>query len=53
MSRIGKKPIEIPAGVKLEKSGALLKVSGSKGNLEMKCHPAIEIQIDEAAKRWS
>ncbi|MCK5564992.1 MAG: 50S ribosomal protein L6 [Planctomycetes bacterium] len=51
MSRIGKKPIEIPAGVKLEKSGALLKVSGSKGNLEMKCHPAIEIQIDEAAKQ--
>ena len=51
MSRIGKKPIEIPAGVKLEKSGALLKVSSSKGSLEMQCHSAIEIQIDEAAKR--
>jgi large subunit ribosomal protein L6 len=51
MSRIGKKPIEIPAGVKLEKSGNVLKVSGSKGNLEMQCHPAIEITIDEAAKQ--
>lgn len=51
MSRIGKKTIAIPAGVKLEKSGDVLKVSGSKGNLEMKCHPAIEIQIDEAAKQ--
>jgi large subunit ribosomal protein L6 len=51
MSRIGKKPIAIPAGVKLEKSGDILKVSGSKGSLEMKCHSAIEIQIDEAAKQ--
>ncbi|MCK5173853.1 MAG: 50S ribosomal protein L6 [Planctomycetes bacterium] len=51
MSRIGKKPIAIPAGVKLEKSGDLLKVSGSKGALELKCHPVIEIQIDEAAKQ--
>ena len=51
MSRIGKKTIAIPAGVKLEKSGDLLKVSGSKGALELKCHPAIEITIDEAAKQ--
>jgi large subunit ribosomal protein L6 len=51
MSRIGKKPVAIPAGVKLEKSGDVLKVSGKKGNLEMKCHPAIEISIDEAAKQ--
>lgn len=51
MSRIGKKPIAIPAGVKIEKSGDLLKVSGSKGNLEMQCHPAIEIEVDEASKQ--
>ena len=51
MSRIGKKPVAIPAGVKLEKSGDVLKVSGKKGNLEMKCHPAIDITIDESAKQ--
>ena len=51
MSRIGKKPIDIPAGVKVEKSGNRLKVTGSKGNLELNCHPAIEVQVDEAAKQ--
>ena len=51
MSRIGKKPIEIPAGVKVEKSGSLLKVTGSKGNLDLNCHPDVEVKIDEGAKQ--
>ncbi len=33
MSRIGKKPVPVPSGVKVELSGALLKVTGPKGNL--------------------
>ena len=34
MSRIGKKPIEIPSGVDVKIEGNLVKVKGPKGNLE-------------------
>ena len=35
MSRIGRKPITIPAGVTLEQTGGHLKAVGPKGSLEM------------------
>ncbi|MHC4061158.1 MAG: 50S ribosomal protein L6 [Planctomycetota bacterium] len=46
MSRIGKKPIFIPQGVKVEQSGRHIKVAGSLGTLEMDCHPQIKVRID-------
>jgi large subunit ribosomal protein L6 len=49
MSRIGKKPIIIPQGVKVERDGESIKVSGSLGSLEMNCHPRIEVKIDSSA----
>jgi large subunit ribosomal protein L6 len=49
MSRIGKKPIIIPQGVKVERDGESVKVSGSLGSLEMNCHPRIEVKIDSSA----
>jgi large subunit ribosomal protein L6 len=48
MSRIGRKPIAIPQGVKIEQKGASVKVTGPKGNLELNCHPAIEVKVDTA-----
>ena len=33
MSRIGKKPIAIPKGVKIQKDGAVLQIEGPKGKL--------------------
>jgi len=48
MSRIGKKPIVIPGGVKVEKSGRCVKVSGALGSLQMDCHPRIKVKIDNA-----
>jgi large subunit ribosomal protein L6 len=33
MSRIGKKPISVPDGVKVELSGGVIKIGGPKGNL--------------------
>jgi len=45
MSRIGKKPIPIPKGVKVEKTNGILKVSGPKGELSTKVHPRIEVEI--------
>jgi len=46
MSRIGKKPIVIPSGVKVEQQGQAVKATGPKGTLEMKCHPAITVKVD-------
>lgn len=48
MSRIGKKPIEIPDGVKIELKGLQIKVSGSLGQLQMDCHPRIKVRIDDS-----
>lgn len=47
MSRIGKKPISIPSGVKVEKTSTVLKVSGPKGNLELALHPEVALNIGE------
>ncbi|MHC4722597.1 MAG: 50S ribosomal protein L6, partial [Planctomycetota bacterium] len=51
MSRIGKKPIIIPKGVKVEQSGLSIKVSGPLGSLQMNCHPRIKVQIDSSAEK--
>jgi large subunit ribosomal protein L6 len=48
MSRIGKKPIVIPDGVKVELKGRCIKVSGSLGQLQMDCHPRIKVKVDES-----
>lgn len=53
MSRIGKKPIVIPQGVKLELKGQHVKVSGPLGQLEMDCHPRIRVKVDESAGQIS
>lgn len=47
MSRIGKKPIEIPEGVKVEISEKEIKVSGAKGELKQAMHPEIKIEIKD------
>jgi large subunit ribosomal protein L6 len=48
MSRIGKKPIIIPDGVKVELKGLCVKVSGSLGQIQMDCHPRIKVKIDDS-----
>jgi len=51
MSRIGKKPIDIPAGTRVDLKGRHLKVSGPLGALEMDCHPLIGVRVDEGEKK--
>lgn len=48
MSRIGKKPVEIPSGVKVVLSGRGVKVSGPKGNLEWTVPEPIEATMEGA-----
>lgn len=47
MSRIGKQPIPVPAGVKIDLKGQLLKVTGAKGTLSREILPDIEVDIQD------
>ncbi|MHC4739304.1 MAG: 50S ribosomal protein L6 [Planctomycetota bacterium] len=49
MSRIGKQPVIIPQGVKVEQKGQNVKVTGPLGSLQMDCHPQIKVKFDVSA----
>jgi len=49
MSRIGKAPVQLPKGVKAAVEAGALKVEGPLGRLEQRLHPAVSIDIDQAA----
>lgn len=45
MSRLGKKPIAIPAGVTVKVDGAVLTVKGPKTELKMDLHPNVRVEV--------
>ncbi len=47
MSRIGKKPIEVPNGVTVSLDGTLMTVKGPKGELKRDLHADMKINIGE------
>jgi len=47
MSRIGKKPIEIPKEVEIKISGNLVTIKGPKGEQCLKIRPEIKVEIKE------
>lgn len=47
MSRIGKKPIEIPQSVKIEVIGQELKATGPKGELKINIHQDIKAELKD------
>ena len=47
MSRVGKKPITIPAGVEVKISDEWIEVKGPNGTLREKAHPAIKAEVNE------
>jgi large subunit ribosomal protein L6 len=46
MSRIGKMPVQIPQGVKVEMASQVLSVEGPKGKLSQAIHPDVEIKVE-------
>ena len=50
MSRIGRKPIPVPAGVKVALQGQKVNVEGPKGKLTLEVRPEIGVSYDEKAK---
>ena len=51
MSRIGKKPVEIPKGVTVNLDGNQIRVKGPKGELFKSLHPSIKTEIIEGELR--
>ncbi len=47
LSRIGRKPIVIPQGVKVEINGSTVKISGPKGELTQVVHPEMKLVFEE------
>ena len=50
MSRIGKKPVPVPAGVKVQIADHTIAVEGKLGKLEWEHRPEVSVAYDEAAK---
>lgn len=47
MSRVGKLPIPILDGVKVEIANKVVKVEGPKGKLSWNCHPTIDVSVED------
>ena len=50
MSRIGRKPVAVPANVKVAVNGRVVSAEGPKGKLEWEFRPEIRVEHDAAAK---
>ncbi len=50
MSRLGKKPVAVPAGVKVGLEGRLITVEGPMGKLQWEHRPEVSVAVDEKAK---
>ena len=50
MSRVGEKPVAVPAGVTLNVKGRDIEVSGPKGRLAWTHPPTAEVLYDDSAK---
>lgn len=47
MSRIGKKPVEIPKGVEVKVTGDKIMVKGPKGTANMELDPDIKVKVED------
>ena len=50
MSRIGKKPIAVPAGVDVKVAGGEITVKGKNGELKLAYHPSMTVAYDTASR---
>jgi large subunit ribosomal protein L6 len=47
MSRIGKKPVEVPEGVTLDVNGQDVKAKGTKGELTVRIHDDVSVKMED------
>ncbi|MCC6510943.1 MAG: 50S ribosomal protein L6, partial [Pirellulaceae bacterium] len=53
MSRIGKKPVDVLDGVKVNIENGTVNVEGPKGKLQWQIHPEVTVELDEGGKTVS
>jgi large subunit ribosomal protein L6 len=51
MSRIGKKPVAVPKGVKVEQHEQTVKVTGPLGSAELSYDPCLTVRIEDSGSR--
>ncbi len=51
MSRIGKKPVPVPSGVKINVAGRRIDVEGAKGKLSYEFRPEVEVAVAEGGNQ--
>ncbi len=51
MSRIGKKPVAVPKGVKVEQREQTVKVTGPLGSAELNYDPCLTVKIEDSGSR--
>ncbi len=49
MSRVGKKPVELPSGVEVNLSGSQVSIKGTRGNLTLDLHSDIQVEQEDGA----
>ena len=49
MSRIGKQPISLPAGVQVQVADSIVTVTGPKGTLTQEVHSCVSLEIAEGS----
>ena len=53
MSRVAKKPVELPKGVEIKVDGQALSVKGGKGSLDLEVHPDVEVTMNDNVVQFS
>jgi large subunit ribosomal protein L6 len=53
MSRVGKSPVEVPAGVEVKLQGQQVSVKGGKGKLDYEVHDAVQVEQDGKVLNFS
>jgi len=51
VSRIGKQPVDYPAGVEVKVNGQKVEVKGAKGTLSLDAHSHVLVSLDAAARK--
>jgi len=51
MSRIGKLPVAVPAGIEIKQSGQTLEAKGPKGELTLTVHPEMKLVVEDGFVR--
>jgi large subunit ribosomal protein L6 len=51
MSRIGKKPVAVPRGVKVEQHEQTIKITGPLGTAELTYEPCLTVKVEDSGSR--